>query len=186
MPAAGPTPLRKRSPFPDEVARALADEANLARLAQDYDPSDLGLRDIWETIIVTGRRCQRGLRLRLDCLGRYGGLAMLWHDQTKVGNYDEAIRIPETALPDGWPRASARPWPGSIERHGRAPTAAERAAMALFPTNLRNRGRRYRRVSYQWFHRGFKAWVDELDIGRWVAHQARHTLATSLLRPARA
>ena len=35
-------------------------------------------------------------------------------------------------------------------------------------------------VTYQWFHLGFKAWVDELDIGRWVAHQARHTLATSL------
>ena len=44
---------------------------------------------------MTGRRCGEVLNLRLDCLGRYGGLPMLWHDQTKVGNYDAAIRIPE-------------------------------------------------------------------------------------------
>ena len=97
MPAAGTTIRRSRPPFTDDVARALADEANLEKLARDYDPSDRGLRDAWETIIVTGRRCGEVLKLRLDCLGRYGGLPMLWHDQTKVGNYDEAIRIPERA-----------------------------------------------------------------------------------------
>ncbi|MFF1691336.1 tyrosine-type recombinase/integrase [Streptomyces sp. NPDC058254] len=37
-------------------------------------------------------------------------------------------------------------------------------------------------MSYQWFHRGFKAWINDLDIGRWVPHQARNSLATSLLR----
>ena len=107
MPAAGPAPVRKRSPFPDEVARALADEANLARLAEVHDPSDFGLRDIWETIIVTGRRVSEVLQLRLDCTGRYGGLAMLWHDQTKVGRYDQAIRIPE------WLFSAARRAPGN-------------------------------------------------------------------------
>jgi hypothetical protein len=35
--------------------------------------------------------------VRWDCLGRYGGLAMFWHDQTKVGNYDACIRIPVRA-----------------------------------------------------------------------------------------
>ena len=95
MPTAGVFIRRVRSPFPDDVARALADEANLQRLATVYDPFDRGLRDAWETIIVTGRRCGEVLKLRLDCLGRYGGLPMLWHDQTKVGNYDQAIRIPE-------------------------------------------------------------------------------------------
>ena len=94
MPAPGRIIRRTRSPFPDEVARALADEDNLARLAEVYDPFDRGLRDAWETIIVTGRRCGEVLNLRLDCLGRYGGLPMR-HDQTKVGNYDQAIRIPE-------------------------------------------------------------------------------------------
>jgi integrase len=180
MPAAGPTPLRKRSPFPDEVARALADEASLARLAEVYDPSDFGLRDIWETIIVTGRRVSEVLGLRLDCTGRYGGLAMLWHDQTKVGRYDQAIRIPEPLL-ERLERRRETTLSRFIARHGRAPTAAERAAMALFPGRYRNPDGSAA-VTYQWFHLRFKSWVDELDIGRWVAHQARHTLATSLLR----
>ena len=69
-PAARPTPVRKRSPFPDEVARALAEEASLGRLAEVHDPSDFGLRDIWETIIVTRRRVSEVLQLRLDCTGR--------------------------------------------------------------------------------------------------------------------
>ena len=50
---------------------------------------------MWEVIVVTGRRCGEVLKLRLDCIGRYGQLPMLWHDQTKVGNYNESIRIPE-------------------------------------------------------------------------------------------
>jgi integrase len=95
MPAAGRVIRRSRPPFTDGVARALADEASLQALARDHDPFGRGLRDAWEMIIVTGRRCSEVLELRLDCLGRYGGLAMLWHDQAKAGNYGEAIRIPE-------------------------------------------------------------------------------------------
>jgi integrase len=180
MPAAGHAPVRKRSPFPDEVARALADEANLARLAEIHDPADFGLRDMWEAIIVTGRRVSEVLKLRLDCTGRYGGLPMLWHDQTKVGRYDQAIRIPEPLFER---LAARRETTLSVftARHGRPPTAAERPAMALFPGRYRNPGGSAS-VTYQWFHLRFKAWVDELDIGRWVPHQARHTLATSLLR----
>ncbi|MEE6259099.1 hypothetical protein [Plantactinospora sonchi] len=86
---------RTRTPFSDEVAQALAAETNLQALAAPHDPADPGLRDAWETIIVTGRRCSEVIKLRLDCLGRYGGLPMLWHDQTKAGNHDAAIRIPE-------------------------------------------------------------------------------------------
>ncbi len=70
---------RARHPFPDGVARALAGEANLSKLASVYDLCDRGLRDAWERIIVTGRRCSEVLDLRLDCLGRYGGLPMFWH-----------------------------------------------------------------------------------------------------------
>ncbi len=104
MPAAGPTPVRKRSPFPDEVARALAEEANLARLAEVHDPADFGLRDMWETIIVTGRRVSEVLGLRLDCTGRYGGLGMLWHDQMSAyhlacrGKYAQTCRGPGPRL----------------------------------------------------------------------------------------
>ena len=96
IPTAGATMGRTaRRPFPDEVARALADEANLAELAAAYDVNDCGVRDIWETTVITGRRIGEVIKLRWDCIGRYGGLAMFWHDQTKVGNYDAAIRIPE-------------------------------------------------------------------------------------------
>ena len=180
MPTAGVFIRRVRSPFPDDVARALADEANLQRLATVYDPFDRGLRDAWETIIVTGRRCGEVLKLRLDCLGRYGGLPMLWHDQTKVGNYDQAIRIPER-LHQLLTERQHKTLAAFAARHYRQPTAQERTHLALFPTNVANRDGR-RSLTYNWFHKGFKRWIDELDIGQWVPHQARHSLATSLLR----
>lgn len=180
MPAPGATIRRARPPFPDGVARALADEANLQMLADAHDPFDRGLRDAWETIIVTGRRCGEVLNLRLDCLGRYGGLPMLWHDQTKVGNYDQALRIPEQV--HQLLQARQRKTLALFEaRNNRPPTAQERTRMALFPTNQRNRNG-HQPLSYKWFHKGFKLWIDALDIGRWVPHQARHSLATSLLR----
>lgn len=37
-------------------------------------------------------------------------------------------------------------------------------------------------IGYSWFDQNFRRWVDEFDIGRPVPHQARHTLATNLLR----
>jgi integrase len=180
MPAAGPERKRARSPFPDDVARALGDDANLRQLAETCDPLDHGVRDIWEAIILTGRRCGEILNLRLDCIGRYGGLAMLWHDQTKVGRYDQAIRIPERLyelLQERQRKTLAR-FEG---RHGRPPTPPERARLALFPSRVRNPNGQ-RAVSYKWFHSRFKHWVDQLDLGRCVPHQARHTLATNLLR----
>lgn len=181
FPAGGSDPKRSRSPFSDDVARALADVANLARLDAEFDPNDRGLRDAWETIVFTGRRCSEVLSLRLDCLGRYRGLPMLWHDQTKVGHYNEAIRIPETLhqrLEDRRDKTLTR----FEDRHGRPPTPAERTEMVLFPTHHRyHTGNRS--VSYGHFNARFRAWVDSLDLGpAVVAHQARHTLATNLLR----
>lgn len=69
------------------------------------------------------------------------------------------------------------------DRHaGRPPTAAERAHLALFPTDILNPDGR-RALSYTWFHTGFRSWIADLDLsGHYVAHQARHTLATRLLR----
>ncbi|MFJ7280628.1 tyrosine-type recombinase/integrase [Kitasatospora sp. NPDC098663] len=181
-----PCPLREGSPpgregpFSDEVAQALAAEANLKTLATCHDPADRGLRDAWETIVVTGRRCSEVIKLRLDCLGRYGGLPMLWHDQTKVGNYDAAIRIPEQ-LHQRLEARQRKTLALFAARHNRPPTPEERVHLPLFPSNQRNSDSR-RPLSYQWFHRGFKAWINDLDIGGWVPHQARHSLATSLLR----
>lgn len=182
MPVGGPGTPRSRNPFPDEVARALADEANLQQLADGYDPHDWGLRDMWETIIVTGRRASEVIQLRLDCVGRYGGLPLLWHDQTKVGNLNAAVRIPDPLL-DRLEERRRKTLSRFADRHaGRPPTAAERAHLALFPTGILNPDGR-RALSYTWFHTGFRSWIAELDLGgHYVAHQARHTLATRLLR----
>lgn len=182
MPVGGPGTPRSRNPFPDEVARALADEANLQQLADGYDPHDRGLRDMWETIIVTGRRASEVIQLRLDCVGRYGGLPLLWHDQTKVGNLNAAVRIPDHLL-HRLEERRRKTLTHYADRHaGRPPTDAERAHLALFPTDILNPDGR-RALSYTWFHTGFRSWVAELDLGgRYVAHQARHTLATRLLR----
>ena len=112
-----------------------------------------------ETIIVTARRCGEVLRLRLDRPGRDRGLPTPRHDQTKVGNYDEAIRIPERV--DETREARQRKTLAVFqERNSRPPTAAERALTALFPTNLHTRDCRYA-VSYSRLHRGFKTWIDE-------------------------
>lgn len=180
FPNGGPmTKRRSRSPFTDEVARALADEANL-RTLDELDVNDRGLRDAWETVAYTGRRSSEVLQLRLDCIGRYHGLPMLWHDQTKVGNYGEAIRIPDTL----YQRLDQRRHKTIVRfehRHGRLPTAEERTAIALFPSRIRN-ANETRSISYHLFGATFRTWVDQLDLGRAVAHQARHTLATNLLR----
>ena len=180
LPPGGNGLRRSRSPFSDVVARALADEGNLSQLAAVHDPYDRGVRDAWEAIVCTGRRCGEVLTLRLDCIGRYRGLAMLWHDQTKVGNYNEAVRIPD-ALYHRLDARRERTLARFGELHGRPPDAAERATMALFPSNVRNR-RGDRPISYRKFNSAFKAWVGDLDLGPAVAHQARHTLATNLLR----
>ena len=128
VPTAGATTGRTpRRPFPDEVARALADENNLRQLAEVYDPQDRGLRDMWEITVTTGRRIGEVLQVRWDCLGRYGGLPMFWHDQTKVGNYDAAIRIPERLHDVIAERQRKTPWiasPPSMVASLLSPTAA--------------------------------------------------------------
>ena len=109
---------------------------------------------------------------------------MLWHDQTKVGNYDEAIRIPER-LYDLLAGRQRKTLDRFTARYGRPPVRRSSApAMALFPTIYRSQDGTVS-LSYQWFHSRFRPWVDSLDLGHYVPHQARHTLATSLLRPAR-
>jgi integrase len=181
VPTAGATTGRTpRRPFPDEVARALADETNLRRLAEVYDPQDRGLRDMWEITVTTGRRIGEVLQVRWDCLGRYGGLPMFWHDQTKVGNYDAAIRIPER-LHTLILERQRKTLDHFIAEHGRQPTATERARLALFPSTHRNHDGAIA-LNYQWFHSRFRRWLSDLDLGHCVPHQARHTLATNLLR----
>jgi len=180
IPAARGRRAKARRPFPDDVARALAEEDNLGELAAAYDPEDQGMRDIWETLVSTGRRVNEVLKLRLECVGRYGGLPLLWHDQAKVGNLDVAIRIPErlfTILTERQGKTVDR----YTARHGSVPAGTQRAELALFPSRMRNRDGTAS-LGYDWFASRFRSWVDTLDLGHLVPHQARHTLATNLLR----
>ncbi|MEU2026805.1 hypothetical protein ABZ565_32395 [Streptomyces sp. NPDC016469] len=87
--------------------------------------------------MFTGRRCMEVLSLRLDCVSRHDGLPLLWHDQTKVGNYGGAIRIPERLclrIKERQLTTIAR----FEDRHGCPPTLAEKKRMALLPTRDRN------------------------------------------------
>ena len=178
LPYGGAGRGRRRQPFSDEVGRALADGGNLALLDQ-ADVEDRGLRDIWEALVLTGRRCNEIIKLRLECVGRINGLPLLWHDQTKIGNLDEGIRIPERLVERIEGRQS-KTIDRFVQRHGRPPNAEERVHLALFPRRSTNRAG-LQSMSYTWFQNGFANWVSELDI-RCVPHQARHSLATSLIR----
>ncbi|CAN3982970.1 tyrosine-type recombinase/integrase [Kitasatospora purpeofusca] len=178
LPHAGVQRGRRRRPFTDDIASALADPDNLARLDR-MDTDDRGLRDIWETQVVTGRRSREVVHLRLDCVARINRLPLLWHDQTKVGNLDEGIRIPERLVQRIEAR-QAKTVDRFVERHGRPPTAEERAVLALFPRKATNRSGRMS-MTTSWFQNCFADWVGELDI-KGVPHQARHTLATNLIK----
>ncbi|MEU0578107.1 tyrosine-type recombinase/integrase [Streptomyces griseoincarnatus] len=178
VPTGGSSRGGRRQPFSDDVARALATDDNLVLLEQ-HDVEDRGLRDIWETLVFTGRRANEVIKLRLECVGRINDLPVLWHDQTKVGNLDEGIRIPER-LVDRLKVRQDKTVDRFVERHGRKPTPKERTLIALFPRRSRNRAG-LQSVSYGFFQTGFSTWVNELDI-RGVPHQARHTLATKLLK----
>ncbi|MEU0896770.1 tyrosine-type recombinase/integrase [Streptomyces massasporeus] len=174
-----PAKAGRRRPFPDDVARALANDDNLQHL-EESDLDDRGLRDIWEALVFTGRRGSEVSGVRLECISRLNGIPLFWHDQSKVGNYDQAIRIPER-LYDRIERRQAKTIARFVQHHGRPPTSQERRGLALFPRRSANLSGQ-RSVTYAWFGRCFSTWVESLDIGKYVAHQARHTLATNLLR----
>ncbi|MEU3135774.1 tyrosine-type recombinase/integrase [Streptomyces sp. NPDC006854] len=179
LPTGGNYKSRPRRPFSDEVERALANEVNLRALdAMDFE--DRGLRDVWETIVVTGRRASEALELRLNCIGRIRKVPIFWHDQTKVGNLEEGIRISERLyqrIKDRQSKTEDR----FVQKHGRLPSEEERKILALFPRRTTNRNCT-KSVSYNWFKQLFTDWVQGLDVEHSVPHQARHTVATNLLK----
>lgn len=82
------------------------------------------------TIAATGQRVNEILKLRWDCIDRYGGLVTFWHDQTEIGNYDVAIRIPDR-LYDLLAERRRKTLDCFVARHGRWPTGSERDRLAL-------------------------------------------------------
>ena len=114
--------------------------------------NDRGLRDIWETIVLTGRRA--GEVLKYAGLPRpLRQLPMFWHDQTKVGNFDAA-----SASPNG--STTARCTAGKtvalfVQRHGRPPDLRRTGAIALFPHARPQPCSTVPR--YGWFHSRFSA-----------------------------
>lgn len=179
LPAGGKSKQRSRSPYSDEVFAALVDPANLQRLHEEFDPSDMGIRDAWEAIMLTGRRCSEVLSVGLDCAQMHNGRHYMWHDQTKVGKFDEGIIIPPY-LYDLLQARRAKTLQRFEDRNGRPATDLEQRNMALFPAKVTNKSG-IRPMPYGTFSPKFRLWVRSLDLGTAVPHQARHTLATRLL-----
>lgn len=179
FPSGGADPKTGRRPFNDKVVEALVDEDNL-KILGEMDPHDRGYRDIWEAILLTGRRGSEIVNLRLDCVGHYGGLPVLWHDQTKTGRLNQAVRIPESL----YKRIQARQ-ESTIKKFeqikARPPTAEEKGSIALFPTPVRNLNLT-RSIAHNTFSQVFRQWILEIEVGEAVPHQARHSMATALLR----
>ena len=136
LPAGGKIPQRTRSAFSDDTAKALADPANLELLAA-ADTTDRGRPRHLGNDHATGRRASEVLELRLDCIAIHNGIPKLRHDQTKVENTNEAIRIPERVYRRLNERRS-KTLANFERRYGRRPTAEERPRMALFPRKYKN------------------------------------------------
>jgi site-specific recombinase XerD len=64
---------------------------------------------------------------------------------------------------------------------GRCMSSGAARWSGLFPSPTRN-PQGTTALTHQWFHSSFSVWVAELDLGHCVPHQARHTMATHLLR----
>src|SRR5260370_2640995 len=105
---------------------------------------------------------------------------MLGHGKTKVGNYDAGSRIPEY-LSGRLDSRRRKPLRRFELRHGRPPPPRETAEITLAPSRGANLAEA-RAISYSFFRRAFKPWVESLALGECVPHQARHTLATKLLQ----
>ena len=130
------SPRRSRSPFTDDVAVPWPTRPASASW-RSSTPTTAGCGMPGRRSSTPARRCSEILKLKVDCIGRYHGLPMLWHDQTKVGNYDEGIRIPEYL----YARIDVRRHKTLTRfehRHGRHPAPGERTRIALFPTRVRN------------------------------------------------
>ncbi|MFF8848157.1 hypothetical protein ACF08N_36700 [Streptomyces sp. NPDC015127] len=113
-------PSGRRSPFPDDVARPWPTRP-IWRTSKRSTPTTAGSGMPGKRSSWSAAAAARSSTPRLECVGRLNGLPMFWHDQTKVGNYDEAIRIPER-LHQRIERRQAVTVARFTQRYGRPPT----------------------------------------------------------------
>ena len=182
LPTAGATTGRTaRLPFPDEVAQALAAEANLAELAATYDLNDNGP--------VTSGRPPSPPAAGSARSSRSGGTASAATAGSRCSGTTRprsATMMPRSGSPNVSTMFLAERQRKTLDRftarYGYRPTGAQRAAARVVPhaSTAATTGRCS--LTHQWFYSRFRPWVDAMDLGHFVPHQARHTLATNLLR----
>lgn len=169
----------RRRPLSDEAHRAVCDPSNLL-LLEGMDPTKGGVRDVWETLMFTGRRASEALELRLDCLTVSNGMNLLHFRETKVGIGESIVPIPDQLRLRLEKRQEISRT--MIEaKLGRKLTSEDLKRVALFPSRVRNPTCE-KSISYGQYLTKFREWTQGMKIGHVVSHQARHTIATQLLR----
>jgi integrase len=182
VPYGGAISYKNPRPFSDPVLRDLSDPTNI-RLLDERDPHDGGFADIWSIQVRCGRRISEVVNLRFDCVSEHLGRTWMWEDMTKVGKLDYAIQIPRSVY-DIVVARQAKTLEKFRLKHGREPTAREKRAIALlFPSRITN-PTFTRSVSTGTFTTAFKNWIesDQMKLPGHTTHQARHTLATRLVK----
>jgi integrase len=181
LPFGGALSHRNPRPFSDPVLRELSDPANI-RLLDERDPHDGGFADIWSIQVRCGRRIGEVVKLRFDCVSEHLGRTWMWVDMTKVGKLDYAIQIPRDVFDIVLAR-QAKTLEKFRLKHGQEPTAKQKRTIALFPSRVTN-PTFARSVADTSFSTAFKKWIDsdQMRLPGHTTHQARHTLATRLVK----
>ena len=106
----------------------------------------------------------------------------MWVDMTKVGKLDYAVQIPRSVYDIVLAR-QAKTLERFRQKHGHEPTAKEKRTIALFPSRVTN-PTFARSVATGTFTSAFKDWIesDQMRLPGHTTHQARHTLATRLVK----
>jgi len=181
LPFGGALSHRNPRPFSDPVLRELSDPANI-KLLDKRDPHDGGFADIWSIQVRCGRRIGEVVKLRFDCVSEHLGRTWMWVDMTKVGKLDYAIQIPRDVYDIVLAR-QAKTLEKFRLKHGQEPTAKQKRTIALFPSRVTN-PTFARSVADTSFSTAFKNWLDsdQMRLPGHTTHQARHTLATRLVK----
>ena len=129
-------------------------------------------------------RPAKSSKLRLECIGRYNGCRCSGTTRPRSATTTRPSASPRR-LHQGPPNASDKTLSGFEDRHGRPATPPNEQRWRCSPPGIRNPAGRGSIVIHLASRPASADWVDALDLGHYVPHQARHTLATRLLRARR-